>query len=162
VEAGFCEHLSTALTGHACRAARTTDKKAVTDDGKGRDVAAAMAPADERQDGRSDEAYESVLIRTFLGRQDGQWNAIAVDYTVIGVGDSPGEAVNRMLEMWTDYVSLVVRDGGTLKDAKRPISRKFALELKLRSLLAVGKHLVSRAKASRDIEVFVPGRPASC
>lgn len=112
---------------------------------------------DRRHDGS-----ESLLVKVFLGYQAGHWHAIAGDYTVLGQGDTPEQAVLRMSEMLGDYFSEVHRDGGSLADAHRPISFRWRLELLAREMLGRVQRLVHRSRPSRDVTVFFPHAPSVC
>lgn len=69
-------------------------------------------------------------VVTWLIPEDGHWCALAEDFDVVGMGASPEAACHNMDELLLDYLGLVVGEGGSPADARRPISlgRKARLE----------------------------------
>lgn len=111
--------------------------------------------ADNRDDDVGDSS--TILLKVFLGKQDGIWNAIAMDYTVVGTGDTVGSAVASMLELLGDYFTLCwEKDGVRPPDALRPLPRKWRAELRLRSMVAHALRFVRHARELGDIAVVVP------
>lgn len=122
----------------------------------------------DRSDGTAPpEPQTPFLIRAFLDIEDDHWVAIAMDYTIVGVGASPDEAVDRMLCLFWEYVRVCEEEGKTLAEARRPLPIKWRLELRARGALCSALRVLHRAGRARDIQVMVPsgshvGRYASC
>lgn len=70
-----------------------------------------------------------ILVNTWLIPEDDRWAALAEDFDVVGMGDSPESAIANMDELLLDYFELVAADGGSLADAVRrvPLDRRLRL-----------------------------------
>jgi hypothetical protein len=99
-------------------------------------------------------ALESIPVRVFTHRQAGQWSAIAVDYTIVGQGDTHDEAMQRLGELLCSYLESCVRDGISIADARRPIGRRWWLELRLEQILGRVLHRVHRVSDGARTERF--------
>jgi hypothetical protein len=119
-------------------------------------MAATTERADLRPDSEPDDAGNvKLLIQTFLRHQDGHWHAVARDYSVVGRGRSPDEAVENMLEMLDDYFRACGDDGLSLDQVRRPIPLRWYLELRAHWFMGLFARLLRRA-GPRDIEIMVP------
>jgi hypothetical protein len=57
---------------------------------------------------------------------DGHWEAVAPEFSIAGMGDSPEAALENALELLDEYLCLVAADGGKFQDAIRaPRGRDF-------------------------------------
>jgi hypothetical protein len=106
-----------------------------------------------------------LLVEVYLRHQDGRWNAVAPDYTVVGVGDTRQQALDSMLEMLEDYLVLCAEDGVAPRDARRPISRAWKLELQLELMVGAMGGAVRRLVPKKllgpmsEVRRRVPERP---
>jgi hypothetical protein len=102
---------------------------------------------------------EKLLVRVILNPQDdGAWSAIAPDYTVVGVGDSPEAAVSSVTAMLEDYFAWCAREGMTAEQARRPISLRWRFELAIRLLTRRGLRRTHTRPAPerRDLHLAAP------
>jgi hypothetical protein len=109
---------------------------------------------------RRDPEQDKLLVHVVLNpRDDGTWAGIAVDYTVVGTGDSPEAATKALEGMLIDYLNWCLADGMTLEQARRPISRSWRSRLFLRRQR--GRVFGSRRRIGpqlqeRDVAVLSP------
>lgn len=118
----------------------------------------AMAPSvpDTRQ---PDE--ETLLVHVWLVREESHWTAIARDFTVLGTGASPEEAIHRLREFLADYLDICEREGRSVADAKRPLPPKWRAQLRLLQARSIAAGLVRRVRLVREVEMPLH-RPAAC
>ena len=110
--------------------------------------------------GRDQDALEPLPVRVFVHRQDGRWSAIAIDYTIVGQGETHDEALERLGELLCSYLVSCVRDGKSIRDAERPIGWRWSLELRLEHLvdrLRRAMHRASRGAQAEKVNLPVGG-----
>jgi hypothetical protein len=113
-------------------------------------------------DGEAAE-LESIPVHVFVHRQAGRWSAIAVDYTIVGQGDTHDEAMQRLGELLVSYLNSCVHDGMSLEEAKRPISRRWRAQLRLELLIARALRRVHEMSGGARTERFsLPGGFDGC
>jgi len=113
-----------------------------------------MAAAEDTKDVHG----ETVLVRAIVRPEDDHWSAVATDYAIVGVGETPEAALDRMATMLGEYLALCLSEGMTINDARRPVTG--AWRAKLEAALLAGKvtRIVHRHRpqGSRDAP---PPRP---
>jgi len=102
------------------------------------------------------QSEKQVDVHVVLRRQDGRWSATAVDYSVVGQGVSPEEAIDEVIGSVVSYLRWCLRDGLTLEEARRPISWKWRLELDAFKQVERVRQLLKRPSSVRDTHVAAP------
>lgn len=118
----------------------------------------AMAP---RVDDRQPSDDGTLLVRVYLVREDDYWTAIARDFTVLGTGASQEEAIRRLGEFLADYLDICEREGKSLAEAKRPLSLRWRLQLRLLRTRSVLAGAMRRVRPVREVEMPLH-RPLAC
>lgn len=111
-----------------------------------------VAIQEKPTDGRDRRIADSqvVQVHTFVRHQGGQWHATAADYTIVGSGETPRLAIDQMLELLADYFAMCAAEGLSLEESRRPIGRRW--QLQLQALVALSR-LRRQAAAVRELRV---------
>lgn len=64
---------------------------------------------------------QAVTVNVWLIPEEDHWVALMEEYDIVGMGPSPEAAVVEMDELFADYVQIVLAEGLSLEEAKRPI-----------------------------------------
>lgn len=121
-----------------------------------------MAVKERRQSAHKKEVDPGLRHRVFIGRQAGKWHAISLDFTIVGQGDTPYEAFERMEELLDDYFLVCARDGISPESASRPIPLGWRVRLYSRVLLGRLHHLIRRPTTPPSLRFEMPHRVAGC
>lgn len=101
---------------------------------------------------RQDDAY----LWAFVRRQGAQWHATSIDYSIVGSGASPEEALESLRSMVAEYLDSCARDGVSREDALRPIPLRWSLSLFADSLKRSVRLPFRRHRDSPGGQVFIP------
>jgi hypothetical protein len=65
---------------------------------------------------------QGAAVRALARRYpDGHWEAVALDFSIAGVGDSPEAALGNVLELLDEYLCMSASQGLTFEEARRPL-----------------------------------------
>lgn len=113
--------------------------------------------------GSHSPSEHELAVRVFLDREDDHWNAVALDYTVVGVGATQEEAVSEMVELLLVYLASCYADGVLPPDASRPVPWRWRLEMHAKTVLSRVGRVAHHAGAAREVRVALPSSQfASC
>lgn len=79
---------------------------------------------------------DPIPIHIWVTPEGGHWSALIEEFNVVGAGDRPEAAIAQACEMLEDYLMLSERDGLSIDEARRPISRRWKAELQAKLLLS--------------------------
>jgi hypothetical protein len=101
-----------------------------------------------------------VGTRVALLRDDGRWYALAEDYGVTAMGDSPHDALCELSELVESYLVSIFLDGLPYTDAFRPVplSRLQKIEARLGDALlrVLARGLDTRLPIPRERRIALP------
>jgi hypothetical protein len=102
-----------------------------------------------------DEESPRPPIWAFVRRQGGQWHATAIDYSIVGSGATPDEAVESLSTLVEEYLRSCERDGISPEEARRPIPPRWSASLMADVLRDVVRLAVRRRQGHRG-SVLLP------
>jgi hypothetical protein len=117
---------------------------------------------------RPQQADDGVVpVRIVVRPEAKHWAVVALDYSVVGIGATPDEAVNRLCVAMREYLEICWREGMTLDQARRPARGRWRIELEARWVLNRLANRIRlalhRARRPKEVRVSVhDGRFASC
>ncbi len=68
-------------------------------------------------------------VQLILRPEHGKWYAMAREYDVTGMGDSPKEAAQEVIELVMDYLLAYFREGSPYEATLRPVSLNIATRI---------------------------------
>jgi predicted RNase H-like HicB family nuclease len=83
-------------------------------------------------------------VTVWLIPEDGRWTALVQEFDIAGVGPTEEAALREMDELVRDYLQLLLREGASQKQARRPISRQRRVRLEARRMVASVRRRMSR------------------
>jgi hypothetical protein len=92
----------------------------------------------------SDQEPEAITVTAWLVAEDQHWTALAAEFNVVGMGPSAQAALSNMDELLTDYLTLVMDEGGAPADARRPIPFRLKAKLEFLWLKERAEHVVRK------------------
>lgn len=101
---------------------------------------------------RQDDAY----LWAFVRHQGGQWHATSLDYSLVGSGESPEEALESLRSMAAAYLESCARDGLSPREALRPVPLRWSLSFFVDSLKRSIRLPFRQRRDSPGGQVFVP------
>lgn len=109
-------------------------------------------PAPERPTGGVADGY----LWAFVRRQGGQWHATAIDYSIVGSGDSPEEALESLNGLVAAYLDSCAREGLSSDDARRPVSLGWSLSFAVDGFRRAFRLARRKDRGSPRGQVWIP------
>lgn len=113
-------------------------------------------PAEHQGVGIPTDPQDDAYLWAFVRRQGGQWHATSIDYSIVGSGSSPEEALESLRSMVAAYLESCAQDGLAPEDALRPISLRWSLSFFADSLRRSARLPFRRRRDSPGGQVFIP------
>lgn len=101
------------------------------------------------------DGAEDGYLWTFLRRQGGQWHATAIDYSIVGSGDTPEEAFHSLQAMVDEYLACCEREGLSPEEAMRPLPPRWAASM-LADGLRRAARLALRRRRGHSGQILLP------
>jgi predicted RNase H-like HicB family nuclease len=89
-------------------------------------------------------------LRVFVGPEDEVWLAHAVQFDIVGQGDTPDEAIESMFSLITDYVRTAIAYEGVEQFSLTPAPRKVVLALQAK--VAIGTVMRALHHGARSVK----------
>lgn len=99
---------------------------------------------------------KQIDVHLVVRREDERWSAVAVDYTIVGQGTTPDEAVEAAMDAVVSYLRWCHDDGMTLDEARRPIPGRWRLEIEAQRLIGRLRETLHRPSSMLDKHVAAP------
>lgn len=88
---------------------------------------------------------DAVIRMVARAGDDDFWEALILDFSISGMGDSPRSAVENALEILDDYLYLCNREGKSYHESLRPLDRRMGVPVLLEMI-----GLLVRSKFTRE------------
>jgi len=75
---------------------------------------------------------EAVKLRLWVVEEDGSFQALCENFTIVGMGETPQAAIRNVVEMLDDYIRCHLADGASWADVHRPAPLRMRLKLWVR------------------------------
>lgn len=89
-------------------------------------------------------------LRVFVGPEDEVWLAHAVEFDIVGQGDTPDDAIESMFSLITDYIQTAIEYEGVDRFELTPAPRKVVLALQAK--VAIGTVMRAMHHGARSVK----------
>lgn len=103
-----------------------------------------------------------VPVRIVFRPEDDHWAAVAPEYSIVGVGETPEVAYERIGSALQEYFDRCSGEGLSLQQARRPIRGRWRAEVEAWQMLWRLAGVMHRARRPREVPVSLHGRLAGC
>lgn len=97
---------------------------------------------------------ESIPVEVVARPEEDHWSAVILDFSIAGRGDSPRAAIENAVTLLGDYLTVSLRDGLTVQEARRPAPRGYRTKVRAAILLARLRH-----RATVEWRQILPAAP---
>jgi predicted RNase H-like HicB family nuclease len=98
-----------------------------------------MAATDVAPITTSEAWPERITISIWMVQEKDHWVALVADFNVAGMGRTESDAFQNLSENLNAYLAAFRAEGATLEDARRPISKREELRLRLSQVASVAE-----------------------
>lgn len=110
----------------------------------------------------ADDWPEVIRVPIWLVREQGNWQALAANFDIVGQGQTEGLALQNLQELVVDYLSACAEDGMSFAEVQRPIPLAERLRLELGRLMTPLRRLRHRFVTREGLIFPNPDRVAHC
>jgi predicted RNase H-like HicB family nuclease len=89
-----------------------------------------QATSDSHAPTRDASDAERLAVTVFVHWEEDHWSAVIPDFTITGRGDTPEAAIANAGEGLCGYLDLCRSQGMSFEDARRPISRRWRMQIR--------------------------------
>jgi hypothetical protein len=108
------------------------------------------------------QATHVVPVRVVFRPEDDHWAVVAPEYSIVGIGDTPEAAYDRIQSAVQEYFDLCAREGKSLDEIRRPARGRWRLEIEAWWLIARIANALHRSRRPNDVPVELHDGLAPC